>query len=214
MASNESKKIFQLRLLALFTVLFGSIFYLVGDLVKPGFSSYSQFISELNAVGTPFAFELGIFGFLPVGIFIAAFLYLASDLIELQSWSKLGWYLMWSHSIAFVSTVIAPCDAGCPAGGSWNQVLHNAFGLVTYFAGAFGIYLLSFAQQIEKQVVAKNIFRFCAVVFLFLFFLMLNGDMQPIRGVLQRIADGLLGVVILLIAWCLPAPTKDQSIKG
>ena len=44
--------VFVPRVLAVATVGFGLGFYVLGAALKPGYSSLSQYISELNATGT------------------------------------------------------------------------------------------------------------------------------------------------------------------
>ena len=78
------------RRLALATVAFGTLFYAIGAALKPGYSSTSQFISELNAAETPWATQLGWFGFVPLGLLFAAFLLIAHPNAQVRGASRTG----------------------------------------------------------------------------------------------------------------------------
>lgn len=194
------------RALAVTTVVFGALFYLLGDLVKPGFSSSAQYISELNATGTTHAAALGFLGFLPVGLLFAGFLVIATPLALAQGIHRGGWWLLWSQPVAFIGTAFVPCDAGCPVGGSATQMLHDLLSLFTYFAGAAGIFLLSFPPVRRGKPWAYALLRISGIAFLVLFAIMLSPELHGIRGLLQRLGDALLAAVLLTIAWPLLAP--------
>jgi len=193
------------RWLAVVTVIYGLMFYTVGAAVKPDYSSVSQYISELNATSTAYAVEMGRFGFLPLGLFFGLFLLVAAPLAQVEGRSRMGWYLLWSQPVAFLSVFLAPCDAGCPDSGSFSQIVHNAFGLLTYFAGALGLLLLA-AAPVLSGTSARSFLRFTGVAFVVLFVVMLQPEVASVRGLIQRFADALLGGAVLVIAWGLLAP--------
>lgn len=183
-------------------VAFAAAFYAVGGLIKPGYSHRSDFISELNATGTPWATALGFAGFLPLALLLAAFLIAAAPLVNLRGASRAGYLLLWSQPIAFLGVVVAPCDAGCPAVGSATQALHNLIGLVTYLGAALAFVLLSFAPGLTgRAAVWRPLLRAAGVAWLVLFVLMLQPPLAPWRGLLQRGADVLLASVLLFVAW-------------
>jgi hypothetical protein len=166
----------------------------------------SQYISELNATGTLWAFQLGYFGFVPLGILFASFLIAAEPLVTVWGASRFGWWLLWSQPIAFIVTVLAPCDLGCPIEGTTTQAVHDLVGLITYFAGALGTYLLSFASSLQNHFLARNFLRFSGVAFLVLFVVMLSPSVSDVRGLLQRVADILLAGSLLTITYHMLTP--------
>lgn len=186
------------RLLALTTVLFGMAFYSIGAAIKPGYSSASQFISELNATGTAWAYQLGWFGFVPLGLLFAMFMLAARRRLQLDGASRWGWWLLWSQPLALVMAAFAPCDAGCPADGSTSQTIHSLLGVVTYFAAAAGLVLLANAATDRPS---RACLRAAGIAFGVLFVLMLMPELAPVRGLLQRTADALLAGAVLLIGW-------------
>ncbi len=147
------------RTLAVATILFAEAFYTVGAAIKPGYTHAASFISELNAAGTPWAGELGLFGFVPLGTLFAAFLLTANGVARVHGASRVG------------------------------------------------ILLLSQAPSLSAR--GAGYLRAVAVAWLAVFFIMLAPELAPIRGVLQRIADGLLGSVVLFIAWRLLGPVGN-----
>ena len=56
------------RGLVILTVITYLIMLFGGAMLKPGYSHFSQYISELNATGTPFADTMGWIGFVPCGL--------------------------------------------------------------------------------------------------------------------------------------------------
>lgn len=195
------------RSLALITVLYGILFYTVGAAIKPGYSSVSQYISELNATDTAHASVLGLYGFLPLGLLFGLFLLVATPLAQVEGRSRVGWWLLWSQPVALISAFLAPCDAGCPDSGSLSQIIHNAFGLLTYFAGALGLVLLASAPVLGGTA-ARNYLRITGISFVVLFVVMLQPEVALLRGLLQRLADALLGGALLVIAWRLLSPRR------
>lgn len=201
------------RQLALATVIFGILFYLFGAQLKPGYSSAAQFISELNATGTAWAAMLGLFGFMPLGLLFAAFMIVARPQAQVRGTSLAGWWLLWSQPIAFASVAAFPCDLGCPVGGSFNQAMHDLFGVTTYSAGALGLFLLSFAPPLRtSHALSRLCLRGSGLLFIALFALMLDPGLVHVRGLLQRVADALLGLSLLVIAWRIVTPIPDDPV--
>lgn len=209
MESIVGNRVAIVRALAVASVVYATLFYAVGGALKPGYSHAANFISELNATGTPWAWELGLFGFVPLGLLVAAFLLAAYPVARLSGASRVGFLLLWSQPLAFLGAAAAPCDPGCPIGGSALQQVHDLLGLVTYFAAAGGFFLLSFHSGLGRG--GRWYFRGASVAWLGLFVLMLVPELAPIRGLLQRIADGLLWIGILFVAWGMVAPGSATS---
>lgn len=145
------------RALCIVTIVYAAAFYTVGGSVKPGYSHVSSFISELNATGTPWASTLGLVGFVPIALLLAAFLVAARPLVRVEGVSRAGFRLLWSQPLAFIGVVLAPCDAGCPVAGSSVQDLHNLIGLVTYFGAGLAIFLLSFAPILSADAAGARV---------------------------------------------------------
>ncbi|MFC0682543.1 DUF998 domain-containing protein [Lysobacter korlensis] len=187
------------RVLAVGSVGYAIAFYMAGGALKPGYSHTANFISELNATGTPWAQELGLFGFVPLGLLLAAFLWVAYPVGRAAGASRSGFLLLWSQPLAYIGVAAAPCDPGCPADGSSLQQVHNLLGLVTYFAAAAGFFLLSFHPRLA--IGGRWFLRTAAIAWLGLFIVMLAPEFSPVRGLLQRVAEAILWSCVLLVAW-------------
>lgn len=196
------------RALAVASVLYAATFYSVGAWLKPGYSHAANFISELNATGTPWAQELGLLGFVPLGLVLAAFLVVAYPVARLAGPCRAGFLLLWSQPVAFFGAALAPCDPGC-SGGSALQQAHDLIGLVTYLAAAVAFFLLSFHSRLAAG--GRWFLRVAAVAWLVLFAFMLVPDLASVRGLLQRTADALLWITVLLVAWRMLAPADGKS---
>jgi hypothetical protein len=206
------------RALAVSTVLFGLAFYTVGAAIKPGYSSVTHFISELNATGTAWAQELGFFGFIPLGVLFGAFLFTAGPHASVRGVSRVGWILLWAQPLSLLVVAFAPCDAGCPIEGSTAQAIHNLQGVVAYFASGLALVLLSFAPLLAYGPPYRRYFlRLAGAAFAIIFVLMLAPDLASIRGALQRTADAFLAVSLMIIAWHIVQPgaqvTPNNSFK-
>ena len=187
------------RILVVAAVATDIVVLVGGATLKPGYSHTANFISELNATGTPWSQQIGWFGFVPLGSLIAAFLFVAAPAARVRGASRFGYWLLFSQAIAYLSMPFAACDAGCPLEGSSSQAMHNLVGLLTYFAAGIGMVLLAFAPSLGKA--ARSALALAGIAWLSLFLLMVDPALQPSRGLLQRIAEAILCAVLVFIAW-------------
>lgn len=187
------------RILVIAAATMDIVLLVGGAALKPGYSQTANFISELNATGTPWGQQIGWFGFVPLGLLIAAFLFIAAPVARVQGASRFGYWLLFSQAVAYLSMPFAACDAGCPLEGSSRQAMHNLIGLLTYFAAGIGMIMLAFAPSLDKA--ARSALALGGIVWLGLFLLMVDPAFQPSRGLLQRMAEAILYAVLVFIAW-------------
>ena len=120
----------------------------IGGAAWPGYDHLTQYLSELGAVGAPYADMISWGGFFLFGVLIIIFALTAYLALPKSSGSALGflgiaWYAAGSLMAAFF-----PCDAGCrPAEPSASQLLHNLFGGTGYLAGVVALFLLAGAAR-------------------------------------------------------------------
>src|SRR5688500_17997415 len=112
------------RILLVASILYVVAFYFIGGAVKPGYSQMSNFVSEYNATGTPWASTLTYAGFVATAALFSCFLAAAAPIAQVSGVSRLGFWLLWSVPFSYLLGAIAPCDAGCPLDGSTSQLLH------------------------------------------------------------------------------------------
>lgn len=191
------------RLLLVACILYVVGFYFVGSAIKPGYSQLSNFVSEYNATGTAQADALTYAGFLATSILLSAFLVSAFPIIQVSGVSRLGFWLLWSLPASFFLALFAPCDAGCPMEGSTSQTLHNLYAVVTYSGMGVGVALISLAPGFSAFKLRRGFILLVGIAFPVVFVTMIQPDLAPWRGLLQRLLDVALAVSLILIAWTL-----------
>ncbi|SEU29505.1 Protein of unknown function [Stigmatella erecta] len=119
----------------LLTVLGGAAF--------PDYSHLSQFISELGAREAPHGELISYGGFLPAGILICAFSFLAARVLPRSGMTWLGLVGIAWYAVGYVVSAFFRCDPGCrPAEPSFSQQVHNLVGVTGYFTGPVGLIVL------------------------------------------------------------------------
>ena len=187
------------RILVITSVVMAVGLIVAGGAMKPGYSHVSQYISELNATGTPWAREIGWLGFAPLAVVLFTFLVVAYPGVRVDGVSRLGYLLMFTQPLAYITAAVAPCDTGCPQSGSMTQEVHNLLGFLTYVGAGIGLILLSRASSLGRG--ARAGFVFAGGLWLGTFFLMVEPAFAPWRGLLQRIVEAILWLAFLFIAW-------------
>ena len=109
---------------------------IIGGVLIEDYNLISQFISESDARGTKHGLALRLFGYIPSGILIAVFCFVALKKFQPSKLTKVGFYgLGVFYGIATIFTGIFPCDVGCNKNftdPSLSQIIHNLAGLLTY----------------------------------------------------------------------------------
>lgn len=182
------------------SILYVIAFYFIGASVKPGYSQVSNFVSEYNATGTAWASAITYAGFIGTTAMFAGFLVVAAPITQVSGASRLGYWLLWSIPFSYFVGAVAPCDAGCPFEGSTSQDLHNAFSVLAYFGMGLGIALVSLAAGFRPFQLRRAFLLLTGIAFPIIFSLMIQPDVAPWRGLLQRSLDAGMGVSLVLMA--------------
>lgn len=185
-------------------VLFFVLSTILGGLLFPGYSHKTQLISESYAIGTAYGLHLRYIGFLPSGIFFAAFAFFATRAIPASKLGKWGFYSLGIfYGIATIIVSFFPCDTGCNPeliDPSISQLIHNLTGLLTYLIVPLSLVLIGIAAQKwpgGKLVSYAGIL--CGLIALF-FVGTLSSDMETdYAGLYQRIIEG---SILLWITLC------------
>ena len=187
------------RWLIVVLVLFYPLVLFVGGSLKVEYSHISQYISELNAVGTAWSWQIGFLGFLPLSLLGLLLLLLVAPQANLNGISKVGCWLLIAEPVAYISSVFAPCDMGCPDTGSLAQNIHNFAAVITLLMTTVGLVFLSFNDRLAP---AKRMgWLLLAATFVALYSLALVPDFDEWRGLLQRLAEGILYGSLCLVSW-------------
>ena len=150
---------------------------------KPGYRHGVHTISELGEVTAPDQ-RLVAFGvFFPVGLMllVAAALLLMKSLHEPSAALAT---LAGAIAVGYLVAAIFPCDVGSPTSGTPRQAVHNLGGAVQYIGGGFA--LLTLAETHGAGFRAAGAVVLIAAVMLTLL------PSNSVRGLVQRIAEGVL----------------------
>lgn len=178
-------------------VLFG------GAALKAEYSHVSQYISELNATGSEWSWQIGYLGFLPLGLLGLLLLLAVAPRARLNGISKVGCWLLIAEPVAYVGSAVAPCDLGCPSVGSFSQNAHSALSVITLLMTTLGLVFLSCNSRLSP--VQRAAWLVLAATFITLYVLALAPDLAQWRGLLQRFAEGILYGCLCLVSWQLLA---------
>lgn len=177
-----------------------------GGWLKGDFNHVTDYVSELNATGTAWAWQVGALGFVPFGLFSFALLWAAATVVPVIGISRVGHWLLAAEPVAWIGSALAPCDPGCPIEGSLSQNIHNLLGGTTYLVTALGLVLLSRSPLISPG--ARRGWLTLAAAWLILFVLMLAPELASWRGLFQRLAEILLYGCLCAAAWRLSPPVR------
>jgi len=198
------------RLTAAFAAAIAVAIILIGGALHPGYSHVGDYISELGAIGAPNATLISLAGFLPIGVLIIGSLMSMASRVQVRGVARVGYWLLLANGVSYIGAAFAQCDLGCPAVGSDQQALHNLLGLLGY--GGSGVGLLLFAGGVAggpSSRTVRSALRICGVIALACLVAMGVPDAEPVRGLIQRIAECALFGALLLIAWRLVPPYRD-----
>ncbi|MEO0345709.1 MAG: DUF998 domain-containing protein [Pseudomonadota bacterium] len=199
------------RLLLIVSVLYVIGFYFAGAAIKPAYSQLSNFVSEYNATGTPWAETLTYSGFVATTVLLAGFLVAAAPIIQISGASRVGFWLLWSLPFSYLIGAIAPCDAGCPVEGSTSQLLHNALAIPAYFGMGAGVALLSLAPGLASYKLRRSFMLLTGIAFPVVFVAMVQPDFSPWRGLLQRSLDVAMAISLVIASWTLIPSSQHVS---
>ena len=182
-----------------------------GASLKVEYSHVSQYISELNAVGSAWSWQIGYFGFLPLGLLGILLLLVVAPLTNLTGVSKVGYWLLIAEPVAYISSAFAPCDLGCPSTGSLSQNVHNLLAMVTLLMTTLGLVFLS---RNDRLRLAKKVgWLVLAATFISLYTFALVPEVAEWRGLLQRLAEGILYGGLCLVSWQLFAGHHNRAVN-
>jgi len=207
------------KVISLIGILGVSLFAIasvVGGLLVENYSFLSQYISESYAIDTEYGVALRTFGYIPSGILIAVFCFLAYREFPSSSLTKSGFYgLGIFYGVATTITGFFPCDSGCNPGfvnPSVSQIIHNLVGMLTYTFAPICIILigLGLRQSPDYGKLSRKAITYGTVSMLFVIFLLSNPASNYI-GITQRIIESLF--VIWIVTCAIELIDNPQQMK-
>jgi len=184
--------------------LFGPILFMliiaVAAFLRPGYSHIDNFISELGATGTPYAWLMNYGGFVPTGLLLIAF---GISLIKRLPQNRLT-LVVSSLALLFGAGVAASglisCDPGCPqVGGTFENFIHDKIAPISFLCliiatGILGIYFrkLTVWRALWLYSIITSIIALC-----FLLVLVNSLESRVLIGLWQRL------MLATLFLWCM-----------
>ena len=111
--------------------------------------------------------------------------------------------------VAYVSSAFAPCELGCPSTGSLSQNVHNLLAVITLLMTTLGLVFLSRNDRLAPATKAG--WLVLAATFITLYTFALVPEVAEWRGLLQRLAEGILYGGLCLVSWQLFAGHNNPA---
>ena len=179
--------------------------------LRPEFSHYAQYISELGERGSSTEFIMRYAGFVPTGLVHIAFAAFLYGTFKGNSLAVLAAALMAINGIARIGAGMFPCEIGCALPRLLlSQKLHNVSAVIGFFAfiGAallWGI-LFKHYQSLRHLVAYSLVSAWLGLVFLVL--MSWSDETRAGTGLYERLCSGVLSLWLLVFAvrlWWLKA---------
>lgn len=133
-----------LVLLPLLSFLWLACGVLIAGQFYPGYSHFSQFMSELGASGTARGSLVNVFVFAGAEIWVLLFLGMAARKVAGNRLALAGLILMLVYAGLLMTAAFFPCDFECrPVDPSGSHLIHVSAGMTAYAAGLCGLFLIS-----------------------------------------------------------------------
>ena len=182
--------------LLLFTLTLGGLLIENYDITK-------QFISESYAIDTECGLFLRLSGYIPSGIIIALFCFLAEKYLEPNLIVKIGLYAIGIfYGLGTTVTGIFPCDSGCNKellNLSASQIIHNITALFMYLFVPFFIILFGLAIRKRRKLLSilSVLLGLISSILVYLFGSDLLGEYV---GLYQRLIEIVFALWIILFS--------------
>lgn len=194
---------------------------IVGGFLMENYSVTSQYISESYAIDTEYGMVLRTYGYIPSGILLTIFAFVASKKLPQAKLTKLGFYgLAVFYGMATILVGFFPCDSGCNKqfiDPSISQVIHNLTGVLTYIFVPVSMILIGIGLQ--KSPMYKGLsmqgITYGVLSALFVYLLFSDANSEYI-GLYQRAVELVFVIWIISCAIAIknkkPAGNSDYKI--
>ena len=186
--------------------------FILGGLLIENYDIVSQFISESYAIDTEYGVLLRIFGYIPSGILITLFCFLAVKYFQPTILIKIGFYgIGIFYGLATLVTGIFPCDSGCNKeliDPSFSQLTHNVAALLMYLFVPINIIIIGIGLKRLANYNRLSIIAITSGIISILFVYLLFSDItSEFLGLYQRIIESVFIIWILTCAFTI----KNQN---
>ncbi len=185
---------------------------IVGGFLMENYSVTSQYISESYAIDTEYGMALRTYGYIPSGMLLTIFAFVASKKLPQAKLTKLGFYgLAVFYGLATILVGFFPCDSGCNKqfiDPSVSQVIHNLTGFLTYIFVPVSMILIGIGLQktpmykrLSKQGITSGIISALLVYLLF------SNPNSAYIGLYQRVIES------VFVIWIISCAITIKNIK-
>ena len=191
--------------------------------LRPEFSHYHQYISELGERTSVTEFIMRYAGFVPTGLMhiaFAAFLYVAFGRRPIATLAAL---LIVINGVARIAAGLFPCEVGCAVPRLLlNQKIHSLAAVCGFFAliAASLLWGVLFRQYKSLRVLSAYSIASACLALLFLLLTSWSDELRAGTGLYERMSSGVLSLWLGVFAtrlWTLKAydiplrPTKNST---
>ena len=170
--------------------------------LRPGFSHFTQYISELGERGSSTELLMRYGAFAATGLMHLAFAAALAVIFRSSRLGVLAAILLGLNGLARIGAGFFPCDAGCEETGSLGQRMHSLSAAVGFLSLAISTVLWSVVfkrapnlRNLSAYSVASGILGLA-----FLLLMVANAEPGAARGLFERLSSGVLSLWILLFA--------------
>lgn len=156
--------------------------------LRPEYSHFRHTISELGESGAIHQNPVQFLFFFPVGLLIWLAVWLAMNHYP-NRLSGLTLILFSCLGTGYVMSAIFPADTGSPMWGSWQQQLHNLFGLIEYAGTAAGIVLAANSLKSSNKWLGFYLTIATASLIVISLLLLSLPPAFAVRGLIQRLCE-------------------------
>jgi len=170
--------------------------------LRPGFSHYTQYISELGERGSSTEFLMRYLGFVPTGLMHLAFAVALATAFRSSRPGVIAALLLGLNGLARVGAGYFPCDVACEDTGSLGQRMHSLSATVGFLALAVSTVLWSVVLRRTPNLRNLAGYSVASGVLGLAFLLLMVGSAEPgtARGLFERLSSGVLSLWILVFA--------------
>ncbi len=187
-------------------------------LARPEYSHIRHTISELGESGSPISSLVSFGFFLPTGVLVWVAIVFAYPFYARDRSTAWGLRAFSSLGLGYVMAAFFPCDPGSPLMGSWQQQVHNVFGLIEYLGTGAGLMALGWSHTKVESSLTGMALVLSGVAVLVGLVLLSTPSWVGMRGLVQRVTEviifGWLTVASLSLIFRFPQPNPALARDG
>ncbi len=170
--------------------------------LRPGFSHFTQYISELGEHGSSTELLMRYGAFVPTGLMHLAFAGALAVAFRSSRLGVLAAILLGLNGLARISAGFFPCDIGCEETGSLGQRMHSLSAGVGFLALTVSTVLWSvvFRRTPNLRNLAAYSMASGVLGLAFLLLMLWSAEHGTARGLYERLSSGVLSLWILAFA--------------